>query len=305
MNLNSSKFAVFSAVRASILEAETKFRLQSASSCTVCEPYFKYCHCRDKQSDTDDETDDDENSERESVLALPQIVGAGLKGLFELIVESQRDQPLICAKALRALFDVIQGQDPEGFKNEPSDIIDSLYDLLMNLSTSDTIADCLSAISCSTLIALCVSRGDTGKTLKAIASLLMSPKQLNNQLIQIPVVLQVLQKTVISAVQGHPKCPTLYRNGIKNSCLIDKISLKKDVPYKLNYNVAPSIASDGKFLYILSGRTLMKIGTGYNNSQKGYIYAINNEFGKDKIGWIGYCMVCNMNSWVDLIFNNI
>lgn len=115
-----------------------------------------------------------------------------MKGLFELIAEARITNPSICTKGLKALFDVIQGQTPEGFRSEPSDIISSLYDLLLNLSTSNSSGSSSvgevnnwSGIACSALLGLCVARGDTGKTLKAIAALLMSPKTLSEQYIQV------------------------------------------------------------------------------------------------------------------------
>lgn len=115
-----------------------------------------------------------------------------MKGLFELIAEARITNPSICTKGLKALFDVIQGQTPESFRSEPGDIISSLYDLLLNLATTNgsgpsTASDVnnWSSIACSGLLGLCVARGDTGKTLKAIAALLMSPKALADQYIQV------------------------------------------------------------------------------------------------------------------------
>lgn len=55
----------------------------------------------------------------------------------------------------------------------------------------------------------------------------------------------------------------------------------------------PSIASNGKYMYILMGRSLFKIGTGFNGTLKGYVYAVNQEFCKEKNGWIGFCGVCS------------
>lgn len=120
-----------------------------------------------------------------------KIVGAGLRGLFELIAEARNVSPMLCTKALRALFDVIQGQIPESFKSEPNDLIQPLYDLLLELATlQGPASQCndatnWSAIGCSALLGLCVARGDTGKTLKAISALLMSPKLLATQNIQV------------------------------------------------------------------------------------------------------------------------
>lgn len=122
-----------------------------------------------------------------------QIVGAGLKGLFELIAEARNVSPNLCTKGLRALFDVIQGQVPESFRSEPNDLIQPLYDLLLNLATlhgsvpTPQEADLASwsSIACSALLGLCIARGDTGKTIKAIAALIMSPKILSEQKIQV------------------------------------------------------------------------------------------------------------------------
>lgn len=52
-----------------------------------------------------------------------QIVGVGLRSVFELIRESRASHPALCTKALLALLDVLQGQQPEGLKNEPIQVI--------------------------------------------------------------------------------------------------------------------------------------------------------------------------------------
>lgn len=52
-----------------------------------------------------------------------QIVGVGLRSVFELIRESRSPHPSLCTKALKALLDVVQGQQPEGLKNEPAEVI--------------------------------------------------------------------------------------------------------------------------------------------------------------------------------------
>lgn len=62
---------------------------------------------------------------------------------------------------------------------------------------------------------------------------------------------------------------------------------------RVQYHVQPSIASNGKHMYILLGKSLFKIGTGFNGTLKGYVYAVNPEFCKEKNGWIGFCGVCD------------
>jgi E3 ubiquitin-protein ligase MYCBP2 len=57
------------------------------------------------------------------MIVIMQIVGIGLCGVFELIHETQTSHPSLCIRALQALFDVLQGQPPEGLRGEPTDAI--------------------------------------------------------------------------------------------------------------------------------------------------------------------------------------
>ncbi len=52
-----------------------------------------------------------------------QVVGIGLRSVFELIRESVTTHPALCTRALQALLDMLQGQMPEGLAKEPDDII--------------------------------------------------------------------------------------------------------------------------------------------------------------------------------------
>ena len=52
-----------------------------------------------------------------------QIVGLGLRGVFELIRETKVSHPGLCVRALQAQLDMLQGQQPEGLKHEPPDVI--------------------------------------------------------------------------------------------------------------------------------------------------------------------------------------
>lgn len=333
---NASKFAVFSAVRSSVLESETKYshlygcnqdesnnfigshsvKVHPVACCCHCAPAcksgaFVECRChtssatavgnvgRIKSPDIDSDAEtyiSEDTTDKDVMLQIPQIVGAGLRGLFDLIAEARSVSPTLCTKALKSLFDVIQGQIPESFKNEPTDLIDPLYDLLLDLTTlhgpasvhnNDT--NNWSAIGCSALLGLCVARGDTGKTLKAIAALLMSSKILANQNVQLPLVLNTLQRSIYCVALGKPTKPDYYKNGIPKNSKILQFSLKNQLPANIQYHLQPSIASNGRYIFILTSKTLLKIGTGFNGTLRGYVYAVNNEFGKDKMGWIGFC----------------
>ncbi|XP_055684525.1 E3 ubiquitin-protein ligase highwire isoform X1 [Lutzomyia longipalpis] len=295
---NSSKFAVFSLIRAAVLEVEAKYALIYGGFPRKVLGKPPCCvHCSMlSDNDSDDSDESEETTQREIVQKVPQIVGAGLKSLFELIAEARNIHPRLCTRALKALLDIIQGQNPESFKSEPGEMINQLFDLLLDLATlyeSSSMGDQCdvnnwSAIGCSALLGLCVARGDTGKILRAVTAMLMSPAQLSSQYIAFPLVLNTLQRSVIAVALNRPTKPDFLRNGIPKNCLLDQFSLANQLPATYAFNLQPSIASDGRFIYILMGRSLLKIGTGFNGTLKGYLYAVNNEFGKETNGWIGY-----------------
>ncbi|XP_023291814.2 E3 ubiquitin-protein ligase highwire [Lucilia cuprina] len=335
---NASQFAVFSAIRSTVLEAETRRLLfyelsgnvrnlpqinstcclMCVGSCLTGNQMDCSCHTlnalqqanavagvapqvaagekrsRQDSANSDVESESEECSEKElKVISVPLIVGAGLRSLFELISEARHIQPMLCSKALKALLDVIQGQQPESFKNEPEELINPLYDLLLDLATmsaAESVATPIasetdwSAVACSALVGLCIARGDTGKMLKAIAALIMSPRHLSSQRIQMPAVLGMLQRTVISAALGKPTCPDFYTKGVPVNSLVDEFVIKAP----MCGFTEPALASDGTYLYLLLGGALLKIGTGYNGSFKGHIYMQNDEFTKEKTGWLGF-----------------
>lgn len=58
-----------------------------------------------------------------SLIIIFQIVGVGLRCVLELIKESQTSNPLFCTRALSALLDVLQGQQPQGLQGEPAEVM--------------------------------------------------------------------------------------------------------------------------------------------------------------------------------------
>lgn len=299
---NASKFAVFCAIRSIVIESESK----SQSLFDTLENNRKFpCH---QAAKTQDGADTDGDSlmgdiiEKPLSLPVPQIVGAGLKGLFELIYEAQSVSPKLCTKGLRALFDVIQGQIPDSFRSEPNDLIQPLYELLLNLAVPDSAATInadlsnWSSIACSALLGLCVARGDTGQTLRAIYKLITSSRMPPGQLIKLPLVLSTLQRSIYSVALGKPTKPDFFQNGVPKTALIEEFFVRTQMPEQVQYHLQPSIASNGRYLYILFGKCLFKMGTGFNGTLKGYIYGVNTEFGKEKNGWIGFCGVSVTNS---------
>jgi E3 ubiquitin-protein ligase MYCBP2 len=160
-------------------------------------------------------------------------VSAGIKTLFDIISETKLLYPAICSKALASLFDIFQGQDPESLKAEPDSLFQSLYELLLDLATHNIASPQKSvesseekknwcAIACSVLLSFIVARGDTGKIIKAITSILMSNAALNQQ-INLPEILIKLQRSVECAALGKPERPTFFEHGIPQNSLIDEV----------------------------------------------------------------------------------
>ncbi|KAH0954749.1 hypothetical protein HN011_008203, partial [Eciton burchellii] len=284
---NASAFAVFASVRNAILEKHAKLssEVYRASNCNSPPPEF---------SDTIDTESDDEDR-ISTIQNLPKIVGIGLRSVFTLMRESRTIDPILCTKALSALLDVLQGQLPEGLKSEPDDVIDPLFDLLLDLATSHGPESAaandgshLTAVACACLLSLVVVRGDTGRLLAAIAALLMSPRALAVQNIQMPCVLTSLQRSVHAVLLGKLVRPDWITYGVPKCSKIYTSMLK--LPNEMNNMVLNerSFVSDGKYLYLHSSRGLLKIGSGHGGTIWGHIYIHNADFYPTEIGWLGY-----------------
>lgn len=182
---NPSAFAIFATVRLAILE---RWMQQASQMIPYTFPHVTV----QEQSEVESDTEDNTQSSTEVPVKISQMVGLGLRSVFELIKESRITHPALCTKALLALLDVLQGQTPEGLKAEPIDIIDPLFELLLDLATSHgpessvpNDGSHLTAIACACLLSLVVVRGDTGKFLSAAAALLMCPRALALQNIKV------------------------------------------------------------------------------------------------------------------------
>lgn len=182
---NASCFAVFASVRLAVLDRWMRQASQEYLQSSYGAP-LQSC------SEFDSDTEDNSQTSTYVPVKVSKVVSLGLRSVFEIIKESRMSHPSLCTKALRALLDVLQGQTPEGLKSEPSDVIDPLFDLLLDLATShgpesSVVNDGshLTAIACACLLSLVVVKGDTGKYLSATAALLMCPRALSLQNIEV------------------------------------------------------------------------------------------------------------------------
>ncbi|KAK1123908.1 hypothetical protein K0M31_006938 [Melipona bicolor] len=287
LSCNASAFAVYSNVRKVILDRYVKStEVHRASNCNS-PPSPEHSETIDTESDDEDRIS--------TIQSLPKIVGIGLRSVFTLMRESRTIEPALCTKTLSALLDVLQGQLPEGLKSEPDDVIDPLFDLLLDLATSHGPESAaandgshLTAVACACLLSLVVVRGDTGRLLAAIAALLMCPRALAIQNIQMPCVLTSLQRSVQAVLLGKlarpdwitygvPKCAKIYTCILKLRNEINNIILN-----------GRSFVSDGKYLYLHTSKGLFKIGNGHGGTVWGQVYVHKADFHPTETGWLGY-----------------
>jgi len=293
---NPSSFAVYSNIRRVVLEDQIK---------KISQIYLQSSQPRGALSDSEDESSPERIAD--SIIKLPKVVGLGLCGVFELIRETHTSHPALCTRALHALLDMLQGQQPESLRNEPKEAIDSLYHLLMELSqsrsglssttTPQSVVDStsesesLSALACSCMLSLVIARGDTGKLLTAIATMLIYSSKLASQLIKIPRVLVSLQKSVQAVLTGKVTLPDWLNYGIRCEARVSSTVLSSLAPFShceaaASLPVTPVLASDGRYVYVHSRHGLCKIGTGYLNTIMGYVYACNASFHCKDQGWL-------------------
>ncbi|KAG8179148.1 hypothetical protein JTE90_015337 [Oedothorax gibbosus] len=276
---NPSSFVVFAIVRLCVLEKQT---------CEATRLYLKSITAA--STDSESEEEDERNTDGPRV---PKIVGIGLCSVFELVKESQKNHPHFCMRALQALLDMLQGQQPEGLKGEPPEVIDALFDLLLEISSSSTsdqaqstFSSNLTSFACACLLSLVVARGDTGKLLSAASAMLMSSQSLAAEEIPTPGIMASLQRSVHAVLFGKILGPDWLTHGFPSSALCNSFSVQ--IP-KTKYRQGSPITSDGKYLYILSGGSIYKVGSGFSGTIKGQIIMSRGGIKVEEKGWLGYC----------------
>ncbi|XP_053668136.1 E3 ubiquitin-protein ligase highwire [Anopheles marshallii] len=277
---NASRFGVYHAVRSIVLERETTARPTIASMRII---------------DTAlDEPKSIGSGQSGANQRVPQIVLAGLDSLYGIIAETRQSQPRIATKALRSLYDILQGQDPEGMRHEPDAVFGPLFDLLLELSTINSAPTAAngswSSLACSTLLSLAIAKGDTGRIVRSVSAILMNSVYGSTSTsaaggsVQMPQSVAKLQRTIFSMATGRASIADYFRCGVPRGSLIGEFRLP------LESAAVHAVASDGKFLYLVTAKGLLKIGSGFNGTQEGLIYgAVTITNAKNELpGWIGY-----------------
>ncbi|XP_033112056.1 E3 ubiquitin-protein ligase MYCBP2-like [Anneissia japonica] len=270
---NPSAFNVYAAVRQCLLKREVQERAIALSNIS------------EKQEDEDEDAEI-----TDELMKLPKIVGIGLRSMFELVRETYRTHPHLCFRAMEALLDMLQGQTPEGLSKEPPEVMDSLFQLLLQLSTSPCSPDTparrakeLLSLSTSCLLSMVIARGDTGKLLSAVSAILMSPHHMTGNQMKIPAIVSNLQRSLQSVLIGSICQPDWETDGVTDQSQVEKWKI-----HGIRSSTQPAtIATDGAFMYIHNNDGLYRVGTGYAGTIRGHIYHQNPEFSKDHPGWLG------------------
>ncbi|XP_043360572.1 E3 ubiquitin-protein ligase MYCBP2 isoform X22 [Dermochelys coriacea] len=278
LHSNPSAFNVYCNVRHCVLEWQKK-----ESSVTLAS--------KNTVQSGDSDSDEEEES-KEPPLKLPKIIEVGLCEVFELIKETRFSHPSLCFRSLQALLNVLQGQQPEGLQSEPPEVLESLFQLLLEITVrstgvNDSTGQSLTALSCACLFSLVAAWGETGRTLQAVSAILTNNGSHACQTIQVPTILNSLQRSVQAVLVGKIQIQDWFSNGIKKAALMHKWPLKE---ISVDEDDHCLLQNDGFFLYLLCKDGLYKIGSGYSGTVRGHIYnstsRIKNR--KEKKSWLGY-----------------
>ncbi|XP_060809498.1 E3 ubiquitin-protein ligase MYCBP2 [Amyelois transitella] len=272
---NPSHFAVFATVRRAVLS--------------------RWRYLQGAVVDLSDDSENEEASAQLPVSKLPKVTGIGLRTVFALISQARLAHPSFCEQALKSLLDVLQGLPPEELSQEPSDIITSLQNVLVEVASGNSSGgrmespSSLTALGCACLVALAVARGESELILHTVAELIMAAPVLAEQYVQIPLNLTYLQRSVQSAILGKPSCNQWLNYGVPHQSLVSSFPVDLH-PYISSEIVVKSLTSDGCYLYVLTSKGLLKIGSGYGSSIRQHVYLYKPDFfSTDRHGWIGYC----------------
>ena len=284
-----SPFAVFAAVRATCMENKQR---QAALLQVQSTQAWKEMEEAQGLSDVTADGNGGEESGKGKAPVLPKIVGIGLQGVLEIIRESRVSFPTVCRRALDSLLNILQGLQPEELAREPSLVMESMFDTLLDLASTPLHEDegnstdrgnHIRALACSCLLSLAVALGDTGKLLRASSSMLMSPN--GTERVIMPAILVGLQRSVLSVMLAKTEHPDFMAQGVARTSALDAFAVG------FRPDSAPDrvfgLASDGAYVYILSDRGLFKVGSGYGDTIKGRVYHHRADFDPTP-GWIGF-----------------
>ncbi|XP_076822444.1 E3 ubiquitin-protein ligase MYCBP2-like isoform X2 [Clavelina lepadiformis] len=231
-------------------------------------------------------------------LSIPQVMELGLLGVFEVIRSTATRDGQLCCQALRSLLNMLQELKLQEMQDEPPQVLENLFQLLLDLSRlpakalqlddeatkeknmpwpfsdaapcTKTLSSIIPSIACSCLLSLVLAWGNTGKILSVIAAFVADcSNQEESLVVVVPPPFIALQKTVQAAILSKHHIPTPIELGINESSLFQSWKMEE----KYTGLSLVSIQSDGSYLFcVFTNSLLLKVGSGYGSTVEGHIY---------------------------------
>lgn len=227
--------------------------------------------------------------------SIYKLVSAGLHCLVNLLVELNEKDPQVCCTALNSLFNLLHSLPVEDLSAEPKSMVDNLFQILAQLRRSQ--CEDVSNMASSCLISLAIAYGNTELFVECASNFLTSVWQPQSE------------HTGVSNVSIPDNYLTLYKHtlnvafsGYCNSWA--KISLNESNTLCKSYiprmatttkstmessQIFAAVATDGRFLYVLNGDGLSKIGSGFTETKLGHVYAVNAQLKAISDSWMAVC----------------
>lgn len=114
-----------------------------------------------------------------------------------------------------------------------------------------------------------------------------------------PAVLVSLQRSVHGVLLGKVARPDWLSHGVPHNSKIETFAVRMPSEIQNTILTLKSLASDGQYLYLFTGRGLFKIGSGYGGTVKGHVYIWKPDFYPNDKGALVFCgvsAVCHLRS---------
>ncbi|XP_028400510.1 probable E3 ubiquitin-protein ligase HECTD4 [Dendronephthya gigantea] len=217
--------------------------------------------------------------------------------LIPLIKSHSKNDPSLADHSTKILFQCLKGCLPNSLSDEPLSCVTGLADLLTgwladDLTNYENLEDielenscgmdkkpCRTVVQNETIIGCLLSLACARLSLKLFVKALVMLQQNKNRLDMLPLDC-VLKNTIEYERCGSQNSPGVLLASKLRSCW----------KYVVNHPVSTKgnvVTCDGKYLYILHGSYMVKLGCGKHGTLRGHVYAINKNFPDGFLCFVG------------------
>lgn len=204
----------------------------------------------------------EESHEQESdkSLSVPHSAALGFVSFFSFFANASNSHPELCIQPLNSLLYTIEGYSPQSIACD--EVIISLENMLTLIAKQSNGSSELGDLAMSVLVALAIATGTIGSMISII-------NLLNKDKARTIIAPRILGK-FLKVARGNLSCEKFFLP-LPHRLLKSQSLIYGTYPRINMRNCA--MATDGKYLYVCSEGKLSKIGTGFQNTQNGVIYA--------------------------------